>query len=162
MIRLEAGQPAATHNAAATRDGGADEGERDTGDPKTLFDFISWSVEHHPADHYMVVLAGHGGGIEEVFLRDDSSQGTLSIAELGQVFAAARSQLKDKNGAPLVIDILGMDSCLMSMAEVCHELYGSVKYMVSTESLGPQSGWPYGAPTERRRDGRRAGVDDRR
>ena len=141
--RRDAGQ-AVNPNAAAPRDDDADEGERDTGDPKTLFDFISWSVEHHPADHYMVVLAGHGGGIEEVFLRDDSSQGTLSIAELGQVFAAARSKLKDKDGAPLVIDILGMDSCLMSMAEICHELHGSVKYMVSTESFGPQSGWPYG------------------
>lgn len=126
-----------------------DDGEQDTGDPKPLFDLISWSVEHHPADHYMVILGGHGAGTVANFLRDESSQGTLSIAELGQVFAAVRSELKDKAGAPLVIDILGMDSCLMSMAEVCHELHGSVKYMVSSESFGPQSGWPYRRILER-------------
>jgi hypothetical protein len=57
--------------------------------------------------------------------------------------------LKNKKGEPLQIDIVGMDSCLMSMAEVAHELRGSVKYMISSESFGPQSGWPYGRIIER-------------
>lgn len=123
--------------------------ESDTGDPEALFDFISWSVENHQADHYMVILCGHGSGFEEEFLRDENSKGTLSISELGKVFAAVRSKLKTRDGNPLVIDVLGMDSCLMSMAEVCYELHGNVKYMVSTESYGPQSGWPYRSILER-------------
>jgi hypothetical protein len=121
------------------------DGESDSGDPKLLFDFISWTVEHHPAQHYMVILSGHGGGpTEQEFLRDESSKGTLTIKELGQVFQAVRSNLEDLNGAPLEIDIVGMDACLMSMAEVCHQFQSSVRYMVSSESFGPQSGWPYG------------------
>lgn len=127
----------------AEDDEDVDPDESDTGDPKPLFDFISWSVEHHPADHYMLILGGHGSGVQEEFLRDNSSKGTLSIAELGQVFAAVRSELKTKGGDPLVIDILGMDSCQMSMTEVCYELQGNIKYMVSSESYGPQAGWPY-------------------
>lgn len=121
-------------------------GETDTGDPKTLFDFISWTVENHRAEHYMVILSGHGGGpTEQEFLRDEGSNGTLTIQELGEVFAAVRQNLKDKvTGKPVNIDIVGMDSCLMSMAEVCHELHSNVTYMISSESFGPQSGWPYG------------------
>ncbi|HYG82378.1 MAG TPA: clostripain-related cysteine peptidase [Pyrinomonadaceae bacterium] len=127
-----------------------DDGETDSGDPATLFHFISWAVANHPADHYMVVLGGHGGGWENEFLRDESPKGgTLTMAELGEVFAAVRSELKTKGGEPLVVDVLGLDSCLMSMAEVCYELRGNVKYMVSTESYGPQSGWPYRTILER-------------
>ena len=124
--------------------------ETDSGDPKFLFDFISWAVENFPADHYMVVLSGHGGGAtEQEFLFDETSKGTLTIAEMGNVFRDVKELLKTKNGDPLQIDIVGMDSCLMSMAEVAHQLRGSVKYMISSESFGPQSGWPYGRIIER-------------
>jgi|SRR5689334_18468222 len=98
----------------------------------------------------MVVLSGHGGGaIEQEFLFDQTSKGTLTIAELGDVFQKVNDLLKDKDGKKLKIDIVGMDSCLMSMAEVAHQLRGSVKYMISSESFGPQSGWPYGRIVER-------------
>src|ERR1044072_7193834 len=128
----------------------ADEIDPDSGDPKVLFDFISWSVENFPADHYMLVLSGHGGGAtEQEFLFDETSKGTLTIAEMGNVFRDVKELLKTKNGDPLQIDIVGMDSCLMSMAEVAHQLRGSVKYMISSESFGPQSGWPYGRIIER-------------
>ena len=127
--------------------------ETDSGDPKFLFDFISWSVQNFPADHYMVVLSGHGGGAtEQEFLFDETTKGTLTIKEMGVVFENVKKLLKNKKGEPLQIDIVGMDSCLMSMAEVAHELRGSVKYMISSESFGPQSGWPYGRIIERLND----------
>jgi hypothetical protein len=130
----------------------------DSGDPKFLFDFISWSVENFPADHYMVVLSGHGGGaVEQEFLFDQTSKGTLTIKELGSVFQRVHGGLKTRDGKPLEIDIVGMDSCLMSMAEVVHELSGSVKYMISSESFGPQSGWPYGRIIERLNESLAAG-----
>lgn len=136
--------------ATATAPVGADVYDTDSGDPKLLFDFISWTVDNYPADHYMVILSGHGSGVtDQEFLRDDSSKGTLTIKELGEVFKAVRSELKDKRGVPLEIDLLGLDTCVMSMAEVCFELAGSVRFMVSSESFGPQSGWPYGRILER-------------
>lgn len=133
----------------------------DSGDPKVLFDFISWSVENFPADHYMLVLSGHGGGaIEQEFLFDETSKGRMTIAQLGNVLGKVHERLKNKKGEQLEIDIVGMDSCLMSMAEVAHQLRGSVKFMISSESFGPQAGWPYGRIIERLNERLAAGDAD--
>ncbi len=113
-------------------------GETDTGDPATLFNFISWSREHFPADHYMVILAGHGAGTEEHFLlKDENPTSSLSMPLLREVFRQVRKHLRIR------IDILGMDVCLMSMVEVCYELRGLVDYLVGSESFSPTAGWPY-------------------
>jgi hypothetical protein len=126
-----------------------DRGETDTGDPATLFDFISWTKEHYRAERYMVILAGHGAGTEEDFLMRDETTlaqngirpsnptSSLSMRELQSVFEKVKEELK------IEIDILGMDVCLMSMVEVCYELNGFVKYLVSSESYSPTAGWPY-------------------
>jgi hypothetical protein len=113
--------------------------ETDTGDPRTLFDFISWSVEQSPAaDRYMLILSGHGAGIEEhFFLRDENPASTLSLNGFRSVFEAVKSELG------IEIDILGMDNCLMSMVEICHELNGLVKYIVGSEGYATLTGWPY-------------------
>lgn len=49
----------------------------------------------------------------------------------------------EKPGRDGRIDILGMDSCLMSMAEVCYQLRGLVSFMVGAEGYEPNTGWPY-------------------
>ena len=41
------------------------------------------------------------------------------------------------------VDILGMDSCLMSGAEVCYQVRGSARFTVAPEGIGPADGWPY-------------------
>jgi hypothetical protein len=118
--------------------------ETDTGDPKTLFNFISFCVENYPADHYMVILSGHGSGIERDFLlKDESSARTLTIPELKGVFEEVHKLHKGKDGKGLVIDIVGMDVCLMSMAEISYELRNFVQILVGCESYSPAAGWPY-------------------
>ncbi|HEV2764553.1 MAG TPA: clostripain-related cysteine peptidase, partial [Pyrinomonadaceae bacterium] len=122
------------------------ETETDTGNPDTLFNFLSLCLERYPAEHYMVVIAGHGSGTERDFLlRDESPAGYLTINELKGVFRDLQSKFRDADGNPLVIDILGMDVCLMSMAEICYDLRGLVQIAVSNESYSPASGWPYQA-----------------
>lgn len=39
-------------------------GEIDSGDPKTLVDFVAWSKKRYPAERYALVLWNHGGGWE--------------------------------------------------------------------------------------------------
>lgn len=147
--------------AAAKPVDNSDPTDPNSGDPKVLFDFISWSVENFPADHYMLVLSGHGGGaIEQEFLFDQTSKGRMTIAQLGNVLKKVHDRLPNKKGEPLEIDIVGMDSCLMSMAEVAHQLRGSVKFMISSESFGPQAGWPYGRIIERLNERLAAGDAD--
>jgi hypothetical protein len=131
------------HKASAQRPKPED-GETDSGDPATLFDFISWTQEHYPAERYMVVLAGHGAGTEDDFLLKDENPGSsLSIPALREVFEEVKQRLNIK------VDILGMDVCLMSMVEVCYELEGLVDYLVSSESFSPAAGWPYGQILEK-------------
>jgi hypothetical protein len=81
--------------------------ETNTGSPVTLYNFISQSIEAYPAEHFMLVLGGHGAGTERDYLmKDESPIDSLTISEL-------RQAIEDTGQT---IDILGMDSCLMSMA----------------------------------------------
>ena len=113
--------------------------ETDTGEPNNLLEFIRWGISTYPAKHYMVVLVGHGTGTDDDFLRDENPPNSLSVLEFQQVFAKLRLDGH-------TIDILGMDTCLMSMAEVCYEmLRHRVTYMVGSEGFAPNTGWPYRA-----------------
>jgi hypothetical protein len=119
--------------------------ETDTGSPITLYNFISFCLEEYPAERYMVVLSGHAGGTErDYLLKDESPAGSLTFNELKQVFKRVK---KDRGGK--LIDIVGMDNCLMSMAEICYELKEVAEIVVGCESFSPTSGWPYRQILER-------------
>jgi len=77
-------------------------------------------------------------------MKDESPLGSLTIPELKQAFVDIQGDLKGQK-----IDILGFDSCLMSMAEVCYELKGLVDIAVGSEGYSPASGWPYCEMLER-------------
>lgn len=114
--------------------------ETDTGSPSTLYNFLSFCVAKFPAKHYMVVLSGHGSGTErDYLLKDESPAGYLTIQELRR----ALEDLQHDLGGYRKIDILGLDSCLMSMAEVCYELRNTANILIGCESYSPASGWPY-------------------
>src|SRR5262245_27474861 len=40
-------------------------GNQNTGDPKSLIDFVSWVAASYPADHYALVLWNHGQGWDD-------------------------------------------------------------------------------------------------
>ncbi len=107
-------------------------------DPKVLEQFIRQSIDYFPSHHYMVVLSGHGSGALGDFLADTNPDTgaqiqSLSIPSLRRVFEEIGEN----------IDILGMDSCLMSMAEIGYELKGHVDYLVGSEGFVLNTGWPY-------------------
>jgi len=54
-----------------------------------------------------------------------------------KVMASTAKLLKRK------LDILGMDACLMSMAEVGYQIRDSTDYTVGSEQTEPGEGWPY-------------------
>lgn len=112
--------------------------ETDTGEPQNLLEFLRWGISTYPAEHYMVVLVGHGSGTDNDYLmHDDNPPGALSILELRYVF----EKLTDDGHT---IDILGFDTCLMNMCEVCFELVRTnVTYIVGSEGYSPNTGWPY-------------------
>ena len=118
--------------------------ETDTGSPVPLFNFISLCLEQDRTDRYMLVLSGHAAGSEsDYLLRDESPGGTLTFKELQGVFQDVQKTYKDALNKDPVIDIIGLDACLMSMAEVGYELRGLTDIMVGCESYSPAAGWPY-------------------
>jgi hypothetical protein len=68
---------------------------------------------------------------------DDDAQDFLDNIEMKRLLASTVKILKRK------IDILGMDACMMSMAEVVYQLRDSVSLTVGSEEVEPGDGWPY-------------------
>ncbi|MFA7059549.1 MAG: clostripain-related cysteine peptidase [Pedobacter sp.] len=68
---------------------------------------------------------------------DDQAQDFLDNIELKKVLANIKKKLKRK------IDIIGMDACLMSMAEVAYQIRDTADFSVGSEESEPGDGWPY-------------------
>jgi Clostripain family len=115
---------------------------------QTLRTFIEWGVAVHPSKYRMLILSGHGSGAVGDFLPDDhpenSPDGSLSIPALHDALEEAGTNLNPAGREQKTIDILGMDSCLMSMAEVAYEVRNSVEFLVGSEGFVQNAGWPYG------------------
>jgi hypothetical protein len=56
-----------------------------------------------------------------------------------------RSGIETGIGRGRMLDILGMDACLMNMLEVAYEMKGVARYQVGSEQSEPEAGWPYAA-----------------
>jgi len=84
-------------------------GEKNTGDPATLVDFVQWGVQKAPAQHYLLQMWGHGGGTDGSQFDSESGSDALTIGEMATALAAT--------GMP-TIDLVSYDNCLMAMAEV--------------------------------------------
>lgn len=82
-------------------------------------------------------LSARNGKVSRAILLDDNAKDFLDNLEMKKVAAAAKKAMGGK------IDILGMDACLMSMAEVAYQLRDSVQYTVGSEETEPVDGWPY-------------------
>jgi hypothetical protein len=86
----------------------------------------------------MLVLSGHGSGAVGDFFNTQNPPSALSMPDIRKEICEPLAQKLGRK-----IDVLGMDSCLMSMAEVCYELRNTVEYMVGSEGFEQNTGWPY-------------------
>ena len=149
-----------------------DLGETNPASPQTLADFFCWGMERFPARHYLGVLWGHGNGAndetipnlvtsiadeeihEEVVQSRQPLTRAIVISPSATAFDAFSLDSLDcrkfKKALALVrgssgrkLDILGMDSCVMSGVEVCYQVRDSVRLTIAPEGSGPVDGWPY-------------------
>lgn len=105
--------------------------------------FILKCTKKYPAERYMVVLSGHGAGaVGQNFLKEDRLGRYLSIPRLRFALEEVNEVLARQPGGKK-IDILGLDACAMSMAEVAYDLRHVVDYMVGAEGFEVNTGWPY-------------------
>lgn len=118
----------------------------DMGSADQFFEFIRWTVERFPAQHYMVDIWNHGLGWRFSpdklsspmdISWDDLTHHHITTEQVGEVMRKVKTLI----GRP--IDILGFDACLMAMAEVVGEVMDSVRYVAGSEQTEPGAGWPY-------------------
>ena len=103
-----------------------DLGEVDMGDANTLKDFLNWTVNNYPANHFLLILWDHGTGCIGVCYDVTNGTNTLSLPRLSEAMS----------GLPLIIDNVLIDACSMTMAEVAYQIRKSANILIGPEGLG--------------------------
>jgi hypothetical protein len=111
-----------------------------------LQSFVTTCMLASVTDHYMLILSGHGSGAVGNFLLGTTT--ALTIPALGRTFDSVKESLYRRNhprgrSDTRLFDILGLDSCTMSMAEIGYEVEPHVDYMIGAEGFEFSTGWPY-------------------
>lgn len=120
---------------------------------KSLLDFVEGSLGTYPSDKYLLVLWGHGEGIDwkqkvlagrppssaidSVKGFAPGSQGAIEVGELGKILAELKLGTNRKSV------VVGFDACLMGMVEVFNEIYQCAGSVVAAADEIPNTGWPY-------------------
>lgn len=111
----------------------ADWGERNTGDPQTLIDFVNWSKTNYPADHYVLYFWGHGWNWHPGYvMEDDTNADTLDYQEM-------------KAAIPSLgfIDVVGYDGCNMASIEIFNLWHGHATAVSSSQEYVGWDGIEY-------------------
>ena len=96
--------------------------------------YLAFCQEQYRADHYALVLVGHGMIVgNDAFLPDEFPDSSITLKELGQTIKGFRGKL----------ELLALHSCSMSAVEVAYELKGKANYMIASEGPAFVQGWPY-------------------
>ena len=112
--------------------------EMDMGNPQSLIDFVEWTVQNYPAEHYFVDLWDHGGDYDGA-MWDDTSNTHMTLADLR---TAALTIYQDL-GFP--IDIWGYDACLMDAGADDYQIKQGVDIIAASEHTEGGDGWDYKA-----------------
>jgi hypothetical protein len=96
---------------------------------------IRHALFHTPVRR-MLAEAGRSP-VTRAILIDENAKDFLDNQEMKKVVEKTAKTLGRK------LDILGMDACLMSMAEVGYQIHGSTAFTVGSEQTEPMDGWPY-------------------
>ena len=110
---------------------------------QTLEEFIKSSICAAPAHRYMLVLSGHGSGAVGDFLSGRKRPSGVTIPGLRATLENVGDYFADTPEVYQKLDILGLDSCQMSTAEMAYEIRNYAKILVASEGFQPNTGWPY-------------------
>lgn len=107
----------------------------DMTDPQELRRFLLWGMEKYPAQHYAIVLGGHGAGFAGA-VTDSARRRMISLPDLEK----ALSELPHKP------ELVVFNTCLMAQTEVATQLHQTTDHLVASQSklrgLGlPLSPW---------------------
>jgi len=99
--------------------------EVNMGDTNTLRDFVNWTTNNYPANYYFLALWDHGAGYVGISF-DYTSADYLTLPEISQALS----------GLQAIIDVVFLDACSMSMAEVAYQIKDYANVLIGPEGLG--------------------------
>lgn len=110
-------------------------------DPRSLLDFLHWSLLKFPAYRYMLILAGHGASF--IGALPDLSQSTPYLMGIPELCSTINSLHHEGQK----LDILIMDICYINLLEVMYELGApkdkAVSNVLTYIESGPLQGLSY-------------------
>jgi hypothetical protein len=115
----------------------------DSGSGDTLKSFIQWTKNTYPAENYILMIHGHGGGFTGV-CSDDRSHSLIDMEELKDALV----------GGGVHFEIIMFDSCVMQMTSVITQMaYAHISegpptvyaadYIIASQELTYAGEWPY-------------------
>jgi len=111
-------------------------------DWKTLEEFVVWTKENYPAEHYGLNVWDHGSGIFKKSDKKEILKGAVGEVKLWEMDKALKT-FKDIDQQGL--DILGFDVCLLGQIETAYQMKNLADYIVYSERTTPGDGWDYEA-----------------
>lgn len=99
--------------------------ELNMGQGETLQQFVQWGLTYYTSTYTYLVLADHGGGVRGMLWDQTSHNDYLTPTEL----------LDFIHALPRRLDVVQLDACLMSTAEVAYEFRERAAYLVAAENL---------------------------
>ena len=120
-------------------------GAVDSGSSTTLQKFVAWGQSYAPAQHYLVDVWDHGSGWDPYNDATSKAVGSRAVCEddtTGSVMTDVSLSAALTTSFP--IDIVAMDDCLMSCAEVAYQIRNQADYLVASEDSTPAAGFNYG------------------
>ncbi len=111
-------------------------GEKNTGDPTVLRDFLIWGAATAPANRYSLIMWNHGAGIygSNYDDSDGTARDNLTLAETVSALSSP--------GVPR-IDTLAYDACLMGMTEAIWAYRGLSTAYASSQEVVDGTGHDY-------------------
>jgi hypothetical protein len=106
-----------------------DRGELNMGHPDTLANFVTWSMDQYPADHYYLAVDDHGDGVYGISTDSTSNNDQLTPPDL---YSALKSATHNGNRR---IDIFDFEACLMGLAENAYDLREWVDFVVFFQQI---------------------------
>ncbi len=122
---------------------GYDKETLNMGEPDVLSDFVAWGQENFQADHYALVLWGHGKGAEGGIGPDDNAKKRLDIPGLDAAFKTIEAA--NTRDGQKALDAVLYDACLMGTIEIAQITSQVTDIMGASADTEPGTGMDYEA-----------------
>ncbi len=124
------------------------------GDPATLKDFVAWGMKSYPAEHYVLVVTGHGG----------AWIGALEISpeKMNKAIMEGVTQSSGDSGEQKKLDAVVFNSCYMGNMESSYQMRNTSDIIIGSENYSKGTFGHWGEHLKRIEDGiRNSGEFDK-